>query len=165
LYYSVSGFGKNTSGIGVTVNKTLNPRAPDYKLGRPGHGAAVGAGRDDWNAIDPNIVEDDKGGTWMAFGSFWSGIKLVKLDASLTGWPSRRNGTRSPAASARQIGARRAGGAGEIEAPFIFKKNGYYYLFVSWGLCCRKGEEHLPCRGGPRQDRHRPYLDRSASTC
>ena len=31
LYYSVSGFGKNTSGMGVTVNKTLNPRSPDYR--------------------------------------------------------------------------------------------------------------------------------------
>jgi arabinan endo-1,5-alpha-L-arabinosidase len=64
----------------VTVNATLNPRA-QLQVGRPGHGAAIGAGRDDWNAIDPNIVEDDKGDAWMAFGSFWSGIKLVKLNA------------------------------------------------------------------------------------
>jgi arabinan endo-1,5-alpha-L-arabinosidase len=28
LYYSVSGFGKNTSGIGVTSNATLDPRSP-----------------------------------------------------------------------------------------------------------------------------------------
>jgi arabinan endo-1,5-alpha-L-arabinosidase len=31
LYYSVSAFGKNTSAIGVTVNKTLNPKSPDYR--------------------------------------------------------------------------------------------------------------------------------------
>jgi len=31
LYYSVSGFGKNTSAIGVTVNRTLDPRSPAYR--------------------------------------------------------------------------------------------------------------------------------------
>ena len=28
---TVSAFGKNTSAIGVTVNKTLNPKSPDYR--------------------------------------------------------------------------------------------------------------------------------------
>jgi arabinan endo-1,5-alpha-L-arabinosidase len=26
--------------------------------------------------------------------------------------------------------------AKEIEAPVLFRRCGYYYLFVSWGLCC-----------------------------
>src|SRR5579875_546915 len=31
LYYAYSLFGKNTSGIGLAVNKTLDPKSPDYK--------------------------------------------------------------------------------------------------------------------------------------
>jgi arabinan endo-1,5-alpha-L-arabinosidase len=30
LYYAVSAFGKNTSCIGVAVNKTLDPKSPDF---------------------------------------------------------------------------------------------------------------------------------------
>lgn len=80
LYYSVSGFGKNPSGIGVTTNAALDPRAPNYKL--EGQGVVVQSirGRDDWNAIDPNIVEDGERTDWRAFGSFWGGLKLVKLN-------------------------------------------------------------------------------------
>lgn len=28
-------------------------------------------------------------------------------------------------------------GNGAIKAPFIFKKNGYFYLFASYDYCCR----------------------------
>ena len=41
-------------------------------------------GRDMWNAIDPNVAIDESGTPWMAFGSFWTGIKLVKLNPDLT---------------------------------------------------------------------------------
>ena len=37
-----------------------------------------------WNAIDPNLVLDEDGTPWLSFGSFWNGIKLVKMDTSLT---------------------------------------------------------------------------------
>ena len=35
---------------------------------------------DDWNAIDPNLVIDRDEQPWLVFGSYWSGIKLVRLD-------------------------------------------------------------------------------------
>lgn len=81
LYYSVSGFGLNTSGIGVTTNATLDPRAPNYRWEDQGMLLQSVPGRDNWNAIDPNAVDDAEGTPWMVFGSFWSGIKLVRLDA------------------------------------------------------------------------------------
>lgn len=33
-----------------------------------------------YNAIDPELTFDKDGNPWLAFGSFWSGIKLTKLD-------------------------------------------------------------------------------------
>src|SRR5690606_35398972 len=83
LYYSPSAFGKNTSAIGVMTNKTLHQNSPDYQW--QDHGMIVQSipGRDNWNAIDANVVfeKDSIGNTvgWLSFGSFWGGLKLVKL--------------------------------------------------------------------------------------
>lgn len=161
LYYSVSGFGKNTSGIGVTVNKTLNPRSPDYRWEDKGMVLQSVPLRDDWNAIDPNIVEDGKGGAWMAFGSFWSGLKLVKLNADRTGlaepqeWHAIASRSRGPSV------ADKSAGPDEIEAPFIFRKGDYYYLFASFGLCCRKGDSTYYVVVGRSRDVTGPYVDKN----
>jgi arabinan endo-1,5-alpha-L-arabinosidase len=157
LYYSVSGFGKNTSAIGVTTSPTLNPRAPNYRWTDQGIVLQSIPTRDNWNAIDPNIVEDSRGDAWMVFGSFWSGIKMVRLDASRThlaepqDWHdiARRELPDSAATPA------------EIEGPHILKKNGYYYLFVSWGLCCQKQKITYRVVVGRSKEVTGPYLDRT----
>ena len=79
LYYSISAFGKNTSCIGVATNKTLHPSSPDFKW--IDHGKVIQSypGKTNWNAIDPNIISDNKGNAWMSFGSFWDGLKLIPL--------------------------------------------------------------------------------------
>ena len=79
LYYSVSAFGKNTSFIGVATSPTLNPESPEY--GWTDHGIVIQSfpGMDNFNAIDPNIIDDENDDAWMSFGSFWSGLKIVKL--------------------------------------------------------------------------------------
>ena len=161
LYYSVSGFGKNASGIGVTVNKTLNPRSPDYRWEDKGMVLQSVPVRDDWNAIDPNIVEDGKGGAWMSFGSFWSGLKLVKLNDAWTGLaePQEWHAIASRTANVDAPAGIDAG-RGEIEAPFIFKKNGYYYLFASFGLCCRKGDSTYNVVIGRSTSVTGPYVDK-----
>jgi arabinan endo-1,5-alpha-L-arabinosidase len=83
LYYSVSAFGKNTSCIGVATNTTLDPADKNFKW--IDHGKVIQSipGRDLWNAIDPNLAFDESKQPWLVFGSFWSGMKLVKLNASL----------------------------------------------------------------------------------
>ena len=61
-------------------------------------------GRDTWQAIDANAIIDESGTPWLAFGSFWDGIKLVKLkdDMSAMAWPqewlslARRPSTQQP---------------------------------------------------------------------
>ena len=79
LYYAYSLFGKNTSGIALATNKTLDSASPDYKWVDQGLVLRSGTG-DDFNAIDPNLVMDASGQTWLAFGSFWSGIKMRRID-------------------------------------------------------------------------------------
>ena len=83
LYYSVSAFGRNNSAIGVATNETLLSTDPKFKW--VDHGIVVQsvAGRDLWNAIDPNVATDDNGNPWMVFGSFWMGMKLVNLQQDM----------------------------------------------------------------------------------
>lgn len=160
LYYSVSAFGKNTSGIGVAVTRTLNPHSPNYRWEDKGLVLQSVPLRDDWNAIDPNIVEDGEGGAWMAFGSFWSGLKLVKLNADWTAPVEPRQmhaiASRTRTSPASGVSA----GSNEIEAPFVFKKGDYYYLFASFGLCCRKAESTYYLAVGRAKKVTGPYLDK-----
>lgn len=164
LYYSVSAFGKNTSGIGVAVNKTLDPKADDYAWIDYGIVLQSVPNRDNWNAIDPAIVEDDQGNAWMSFGSFWDGLKLVKLDDDMVRlaqpeeWYTLAKRERS-----HSIPDSDAGDAA-IEAPFIFKKNGYYYLFVSFDKCCRGMESTYNVRVGRSKNVTGPYLDRKGKS-
>jgi arabinan endo-1,5-alpha-L-arabinosidase len=137
LFYSVSAFGRNTSCIGLAMNKTLHTESPDYRWIDLGCVIQSIPGRDNWNAIDPNLILDESGVPWLNFGSFWGGIKLVKLKDDLTGifttpqaWYTVARRLRDPYTDDRN-----AGGA-QIEAPFIFKRGNFYYLFVSWDKCC-----------------------------
>ena len=79
LYYAFSAFGKNTSGIALLTNKTLDPKDPQFHWVDQGLVLQSNVG-DDFNAIDPNLILDESGQAWLAFGSFWSGIKMRKLD-------------------------------------------------------------------------------------
>jgi arabinan endo-1,5-alpha-L-arabinosidase len=161
LYYSVSGFGKNTSGIGVTTNATLDPRAKDYKWQDQGMVVQSVPGRDNWNAIDPNLVEDDQGAPWMAFGSFWGGIKLVKLADNRTKLAEPQQWHTIAQRERPAFTPETEAGPAEIEGPHILKKNGKYYLFVSWGLCCRKAESTYNVVVGRADKVTGPYLDKT----
>ncbi|MFT3784126.1 MAG: arabinan endo-1,5-alpha-L-arabinosidase [Nibricoccus sp.] len=161
LYYSVSAFGKNTSGIGVTVNKTLNPASPDYKWEDQGMVIQSIPGRDLWNAIDPNVVVDENGTPWMSFGSWWGGLKLVKLDSTLTRlaepqeWYTIARRDRPPFVDDR------SGSPAAIEAPFIYKKGDFYYLFASWDRCCAGKDSTYKMVVGRAKDVRGPYLDKT----
>ena len=160
LYYAVSSPGQNSSAIGVTINKTLDPDSPDYQWEDEGIVLQSVPGRDLWNAIDPNIIVDENGTPWMDFGSFWSGIKLVKLDSTWTAlakpqeWYSLARRERSIFVDDRTPGP------AQIEGPFIFKKGDYYYLFVSWGLCCRGVDSTYKIMMGRSKNLQGPYLDK-----
>lgn len=163
LYYSVSSFGRNTSGIGVSVNETLDPDSPDYRWVDQGIVVQSVPNRDDWNAIDPAIVEGEDGNYWMSFGSFWGGIKLVKLDRSLVRlaepqeWHSLARRTRNAAAPDDDAGS------GAVEAPYIFRKGDWYYLFVSFDACCRGMDSTYKIMVGRSKSVTGPYVDRQGA--
>ena len=130
LYYSCSTFGSNRSVIGLATNPTLDPAAPGYAWRDRGLVIRSLEG-DDFNAIDPAYLVDRDGRHWLAFGSFWSGLKMVRLDPA-TGKPAS-------GAALHAIAARPApeGAPGAVEAPFLLERDGWYYLFASYDYCCR----------------------------
>lgn len=160
LYYSVSAFGKNTSAIGVATNKTLNPNEKGYKWVDQGIVLQSVPNRDMWNAIDPNLVFDENNTPWLSFGSFWNGLKLVKLNPDLLSiaqpeeWYTIAKRKRSFKLTDTNAGD------GALEAPFIFKKRGYYYLFLSWDLCCRGEKSTYKVVVGRSKNVMGPYIDK-----
>ena len=160
LYYAVSSPGVNDSAIGLTINKTLNPASADYMWEDQGIVLRSVAGRDLWNAIDPNVIVDEKDTPWLALGSFWSGIKLVRLNASWTA-PAEPEEWHAIAKRERSVLVEdRAFGPAEVEGAFIFKHGDYYYLFASWGLCCRGKNSTYRMVVGRSKAITGPYLDR-----
>ena len=147
VYYSVSTFGKNTSAIGLVVGKALDPSSPQWRW--EDHGPVISSRREDhFNAIDPALFRDPGNNSlWMTFGSFWEGIHLVELDA-ITGL--RADPAQPPL---------RLASAPEIEAPFLHARDGFYYLFVNWGKCCRGVNSTYEIRVGRSRAIAGPYVD------
>ena len=147
VYYSVSTFGRNTSAIALASNKTLDPESPNYRWTDEGI-VIQSASTNNFNAIDPAVTLDQEGKLWMSFGSFWDGIKLIELNPT-TG---KRIQPDSPIYSL----ARHE----QIEAPFIYHRDGFYYLLLNWGRCCRGTNSTYNMRVGRSPKITGPYLDK-----
>jgi arabinan endo-1,5-alpha-L-arabinosidase len=150
LYYSVSTFGQNRSVIGLAVNPRLDPETPSAGWTDKGKVIESGSG-DDFNAIDPNAFDDGQGREWLVFGSFWSGIRMIRLDPA-TGL--RLAGDMNVLALARRPRP------DAIEAPFLIRHGDYYYLFASFDFCCRGAKSNYYTMVGRSKDVTGPYVDR-----
>ena len=164
LYYAFSLFGKNTSGIALATNETLDQASPKYRWVDRGL-VLRSVAMDDFNAIDPNLILDKKGEAWLAFGSFWKGIKMRHLNRS-TGLLSEKD-TKIYSLASRYTGpltqprdVRLPPNSEAIEAPFVFYHGDYYYLFVSWDLCCRGRKSTYRTMVGRSLNVTGPYVDR-----
>jgi len=149
LYYSASRFGSQNSAIFLATS-------PNGASGSWTHRGLVisSSGTVNYNAIDPNLVIDEQGQWWLTFGSFWTGIKLIRLD-NATGLRSTTDTT------VRSLAARP--GSTAIEAPFIFRHGGFYYLFVSFDLCCRGANSTYRVMVGRSTSLSGPYTDRNGT--
>jgi arabinan endo-1,5-alpha-L-arabinosidase len=164
LYYAVSAFGKNTSCIGVAVNNTLDSASADYEWKDLGKVIQSVPGRDLWNAIDPNLIVDEDNTPWLVFGSFWEGMKLVKLNADLA-TVAQPEVWRTVARRQRNFSVTdSSAGDAAIEGPFIFKKDKYYYLFVSWDYCCRAEKSDYKVVVGRSERVTGPYIDKTGKS-
>jgi len=168
LYYAVSAFGKNTSCIGLATNKTLDSTDPDYKWIDHGSVICSTPGKDNWNAIDANLIIDDENIPYLCYGSFWDGLQIVRLTDDLTAvYPGEhpvtiasrktdRNPENPPAVDNNPVDA----GGNAIEAPFIYKKGKYYYFFASIDYCCKGVNSTYKMIYGRSEKITGPYLDK-----
>ncbi|PWI18598.1 arabinan endo-1,5-alpha-L-arabinosidase [Streptomyces sp. Act143] len=144
LYYAVSSWGTNHSAIGVATSDS----------GLPGtwkdHGKVFSSETtDSWNAIDPGVIKAD-GKLWMAFGSYWTGIRMVRLDPA--------TGKALPGATVGQL-ATRPDLPYAVEGPYIVKHGRHYYLFASYDACCAGVNSTYKIRVGRATDVTGPYVD------
>ncbi|WP_326740121.1 arabinan endo-1,5-alpha-L-arabinosidase [Streptomyces sp. NBC_01022] len=148
MYYAVSSFGSNTSAIGLAGSTTGQPGSwTDYGT------VYTSSSSSDYNAIDPNLFVDDDGKWWLSFGSWWTGIKMIRIDPS--------TGKQYAGDSARRSLASRPTGTKAVEAPTVVKRNGYYYLFASYDTCCAGTSSTYKVKVGRATSVTGPYYDRN----
>lgn len=163
LYYAYSAFGVNTSGIALATNGTLDPKSPKYHWNDEGL-VLKSTEKDNFNAIDPNIVFDVHGQPWLSFGSFWSGIKMRRIDAA-TGKPTAADQKIYALASRAKPENAEPAKPGlppdweAVEAPFIVRNGDFYFLFVSFDLCCRGTHSSYRTMVGRSRGVTGPYVD------
>ena len=151
LYYAVSSWGSFQSSIGLATNPVLDPKDPAYKW--TDRGVVVGSnGNEDLNAIDPGVISAPDGTLWLCYGSYHGSIRITQLDPK-TGLALRPHELGAPVATAR-----------ESEASDIIFHDGYYYLFVNHGSCCKRQQSEYNIRVGRSKTITGPYLDKHGAT-
>ena len=150
LYYAVSTLGKNNSVIALATNTTLNRANPAYRWVDQGK-VVRSVPASDFNAIDPDVVEDAAGTPWLVFGSYWSGIQMVQLE-----WPT---GKRSADKTRYHLADRKVA-PDAIEAPTVVSHGGWFYLLTSWDRCCQGVDSTYRIVVGRSQSVTGPYVDR-----
>lgn len=136
LYYSISG--NNNQAIGLATATT--PQGPWTDIGHP-----VVDRNDGVYEIDPAVFVDDDGQMYLYYGSFRdAGIVVVRLSA---------DGTTATGPSTRVVGSARG------EAPYVVKRDGWYYLFYSGMGCCANEKGAYPVFVGRSRSPLGPFLD------
>lgn len=145
LFYAASSFGSQNSCIGHATRAELGTGPGWVDSGKP---VICSSAANNYNAIDPHAFADEQGNVWLAFGSFWSGLKLIALDT---------NGVRLDTVVTSL--ATRANTA--VEAPYIIYHGGFYYLFESVDACCKGAASTYKIMVGRSIGVSGPYVDQA----
>ena len=78
-----------------------------------------------YNAIDPDVFFDGRR-WWIAFGSFWDGLKMQRL-ADMT----------RPYGPIVSLARHPDNPPNPIENPQLFHHGRHWYLLASWDFCCQ----------------------------
>jgi arabinan endo-1,5-alpha-L-arabinosidase len=159
LYYSASTFGSNDSITALATSTTLDPDDPGYRW--VDRGAVLSSPVDrlagqrnlQLNAIDAGVVSDAAGKPYLTVGSFWNGIFLVPIS-----WPSGKPRA-GWAATAVHLAERPDVEFDPIEAAYVVRHGGYFYLFTSWNFCCRGADSTYQIAVGRASSVTGPYRD------
>lgn len=131
LYYSCSSWGTMSSCIGVVVNETLDPTAPNYEWKDQGD-IGIWSSGGDVNAIDPAVMKDPYGRIWLTYGSFNKGGIMVTEVDSISGKPKNTNRY----SVANSWTGPNEWSYAEGEGGCMFYNDGYYYMVYNKGGCC-----------------------------
>lgn len=140
LYYAIGVWGDlEKSGVGVATSE--RPEGPFVDRGAIFLGEDIGVR----NSIDQFFISEG-GRNYLVWGSF-CGIYMIELTA---------DGLRvKPGATKKQL-------AGTLtEASYIYKKDGYYYLFGSAGSCCSGASSTYHVVYGRSKSLFGPYVTKS----
>ncbi len=103
------------------------------------------------NDIDPGVILAPGGTLWICFGSYQGSINLLQLDPKTGLAPASHGGTQGITIAA------------ESEAADIISHDGYFYLFVNHGSCCKGKDSEYNIRVGRSRTITGPYLDNMES--
>ena len=139
MYYSFSTWGDPNPGIGLAIAQ--KPEGPFVDQGKVFDSGEIGVA----NSIDPFFMEEN-GKKFLIWGSF-HGLFLTELSAD----------GKKPTGEKIQV-------AGDhLEAAYIYKKDGYYYLFGSAGTCCEGANSTYKVLVGRSENLDGPYLDQEGN--
>lgn len=149
LYWAVAVFGTRRATIGLASSATLDPTDPAY--GWVDHGPVLVS--DDTSAtaaIDPDVVTDESGRRWLAWGSFWDGIFVQQLDET--------SGQLLAGTTPVNLARRNPWWLG-IEGVSIVHHGGWWWLFASFGFCCRGTDSFYSVHVARSAELTGPYVD------
>ena len=149
MYYALSTFGSPHSAIGLATSTTgLSGDWQDQGL------VIASDSTKPYNAIDPNLTVTPTGQWYLTFGSWNQGIYSIALDST--------TGKRPASLPAPVHLAERSGG---IEASYVYRHDGFYYLFTSWGTCCiNRSTTTYNIRVGRSTSPTGPFVDRAGTS-
>ncbi|MFQ3544418.1 family 43 glycosylhydrolase [Halobacillus rhizosphaerae] len=137
LFYALSIWGDSNPGIGVATAE--HPEGPFKDKGKLFDSEEIGVS----NSIDPFFYQQDDH-PYVFWGSFHGiyGVELGEDALGVKGEPFQVAGD-------------------AYEAPYIIKRNDYYYLFVSEGSCCEGADSTYKVAVGRSKELKGPYLDQN----
>jgi arabinan endo-1,5-alpha-L-arabinosidase len=143
--YTAANSGQTKADVSMIWTKNLDPNSPDYKWSEPVV-VASSDGVEDANAIDPGVFLDPQDGRlWLTYGSYFGYIRLVELDP--------KSGKRlHPNQAPYDI-------AINSEASDMIFRDGWYYLLVTHGSCCRGADSGYNIRMGRSKKVTGPFVD------